>query len=285
MGGFVYVNGEVVEREAASVSAFDRSFLYGDGLFETVRAYDGVPFLMVEHLDRLAGSAGALGIPMPVRGTVAGAVARLIELNGLRDAYVRITLSRGTHAGALAPDEPLKPTLVIEAHELHPYPPELYERGARVIVSSLTHDSSSPVRRHKTTSYIAGVLARREAKNRGADEALLLDPAGRVAEGATSNVFCVRDRRLTTPPLEMNILPGVTRAAVIALARDAGHAVDEAPFGLAELQSADEVFLTNSLMEVMPARSVEGCELPGAPGPVTRTLCRAYAKLTARGRA
>ena len=285
MGGFVYVNGEIVGRDAATVSAFDRSFLYGDGLFETVRAYEGAPFRMDEHLDRLAGSAGALGIPMPARAAVADAVARLIDLNGLGDAYVRITLSRGTHAGALAPDEPPEPTLVIEARELRPYPPELYERGARAIVSSLTHDSSSPVRRHKTTSYITNVLARSEAKERGADEAILLDAAGRVAEGATSNVFCVRGGRLVTPPLDMNILPGVTRAAVIALAREAGHAVDEAPFGLAELRSADEVFLTNSLMEVMPVRSVDGREVAGAPDPVSCLLRRAYGELIARGRA
>jgi len=285
MGGFVYVNGEVVEREAATVSAFDRSFLYGDGLFETVRAYGGVPFLMAEHIDRLADSASALGIPMPARDALAGAAARLIELNGLGDAYLRITLSRGTHAGALAPDGPMEPALVIEARELRPCPSGLYERGAKVAVSSLTHDSASPVRRHKTTSYIASILAKREAKERGADEAVLLDAAGRVAEGATSNVFCVRGGRLATPPLDLNILPGVTRAAVIALGRTAGHAIDEAAFGLAELKYADEVFLTNSLMEVMPVRSVEGREIPNAPGPVTRLLRRAYGELAARGRA
>jgi branched-chain amino acid aminotransferase len=276
----VWLNGEFVPREEAMVSAFDRSFLYGDGLFETVRAYAGTPFKLAGHLKRLAASGEALGIVPP--DGLADAATELIERNGLSDAYVRITVSRGTHAGALAPDEPLAPTVLIEAKPLHPYPAELYERGAALTVSSLAHDSASPLRRHKTTSYLVSILAKREAKERGVDEALLLDPAGNVAEGATSNVFCVRGGELLTPSLDLNILPGLTRATVIDLARGAGIAVREERFGLAALTSANEAFLTNSLMEVMPVRFVDDHAFAPAPGPVTQSLAAAYHALASQ---
>jgi branched-chain amino acid aminotransferase len=283
MENLVYVNGRFVPREEASVPAFDRSFLYGDGLFETIRAYGGAPFLLDEHLDRLRHSAAELRIAASEKDALVGAVRALIEKNGLADAYVRLTLSRGTHAGALVPDDPPDPTVVVEARPLHPYPAALYERGAAVIVSSLKHDSASPVRRHKTTSYLTGILARSEAKERGADEALLLDHDGIVAEGATSNLFCLRDGRLVTPPLGLNILPGITRGAVLRLAREANLPVDERPFGLEELGSAAEVFLTNSLMELMPVRAIDAHTVPAVPGPATRALANAYRALTPRG--
>jgi len=276
MSRFVCLNGEIVERDAAKVSAFDRSFLYGDGLFETVRAYGGAPFMLAEHLARMANSAEALGIAMPTEGDVATVVGRLIEMNELADAYVRITLSRGTHTGQLVPDEPLRPTLLIDVRELHPYPAEMVERGATVVISSSVHNSASHVSRHKTTSYLAGILARREAKERGADEAILLDHAGHVAEGAASNVFCVRGGRLLTPPLDMNILPGVTRGCVIELARESGIEAAEARFGAEELKTADEVFLTNSLMEVMPVGLIDGVAPQAIPGSMTAALASSY---------
>ena len=281
MGQFVCLNGDIVERDAAMIGAFDRSFLYGDGLFETGRAYAGVPFMLSEHLARMADSADELGIVMPAAGDIATVVVRLIEMNELADAYVRITLSRGTHKGKLVPDEPPQPTLLIEARELHPYPAGMAERGAAVIVSSSVHNSASLVSRHKTTSYLANILAKREAEERGADEAILLDHTGHVAEGTVSNVFCVRGGRLLTPPLEMNILPGITRQCVLGLARNAGIEVEEAPFCAAALQSAGEVFLTNSLMEVMPVGSIDGSALASVPGSVTAKLATAYTSLVA----
>lgn len=276
----VYLNGEFIPRAEARVSAFDRGFLYGDALFETIRAYAGKPFLLDEHLARMANSAQELGILAPDRDELIRAIQTLIERNGLADAYIRITISRGIHAGTLAPDKPTVPTVLVEARQLHPYPLELYARGAKLTVSSFTHDSASRVRRHKTTSYITSVLARREAKERGADEALLLDSAGHVAEGATSNIFCVVRGNLVTPPLDMNILPGVTRAAVIRLSRDAGIDVNEVRFGIAELAGADEIFLTNSLMELMPVRAVDESPVRNCPGQVVRDLAERYRALT-----
>ncbi len=279
MGQFVCLNGDIIERDAAMVGAFDRSFLYGDGLFETVRAYGGVPFMLSEHLTRMGDSAAELGIVMPDAGDIATVVVRLIEMNELADAYVRITLSRGAHTGKLVPDEPTQPTLLIETRELHPYPAEMYERGASIIVSSSVHNSASQVSRHKTTSYLASILAKREAEERGADEAILLDHTGHVAEGTVSNVFCMRGGRLLTPPLDMNILPGITRQCVLGLARESGIEIEETPFRAAALQSADEVFLTNSLMEVMPVGLIDGGALANVPGPVTAKLATAYKKL------
>ncbi len=276
----VYLNGEFVPRDEARVSAFDRGFLYGDALFETVRAYGGKPFLLEEHLARMAGSARELGIPLPAEDELAGAVRALIERNGLGDAYVRITVSRGIHAGALAPDGPTEPTVLVEARKLHPYPAELYERGAKLTVSSFTHESASRVRRHKTTSYITSVLAKREAKQRGADEALLLDAAGHIAEGATSNVFCVVRGNLVTPPLERRIIVTLLIwAAVIRIARNAGMDVSEVRFGVTELAGADEIFLTNSLMELMPVRAVDEAPVPSCQGQVTRDLAERYRAL------
>jgi branched-chain amino acid aminotransferase len=281
MGQFVCLNGDIIERDAALVGAFDRSFLYGDGLFETVRAYGGVPFMMSEHLARMGDSAAELGIVMPDAGDIAAVVERLIEMNELSDAYVRITLSRGAHTGQLVPDDPPQPTLLIETRELHPYPAEMYQRGASVIVSASGHNSASQVSRHKTTSYLANILAKREAEERGADEAILLDHTGHVAEGTVSNVFCVRGGRLLTPPLDMNILPGITRQCIVGLARESGIEVEEVAFRAAALQSADEAFLTNSLMEVMSVGSIDGAAFANIPGPVTAKLAAAYKKLVA----
>jgi branched-chain amino acid aminotransferase group I len=275
----VWLNGEMIERDRATVSVLDRGFLYGDGLFETVRAYAGTPFQPAEHLARLQASGSVLGIPVP--DGLDKVIAQLIRANGLGDAYVRVTVSRGPHTGALAPDDPPTPTVLVEARPLHPYPVTLYERGAVAVVSSLPHDGSNPLRRHKTTSYLLSILARREAKQRGADEALLLDPAGNVAEGATSNVFCVRGGELFTPPLDLNILPGVTRATVIDLARRAGIPVREERFRLASLLYANEVFLTNSLMELLPLHFVEDHAFSPIPGPVTQVLAEAYRALVA----
>jgi branched-chain amino acid aminotransferase len=283
----VYLNGEFLPRDAARISPFDRGFLYGDGLFETVRAYAGRPFRLDAHLDRLAASAEALTIPAPDRAKLTGVVDELIRRNNLADAVVRIALSRGEHAGRLWPTAPAETTLLVEARPLRPYPTELYERGADCLVASVPHDAASGLRRHKTANYLPSILAKREAVEREADEAILLDPAGDVAEGATSNVFCVRHGRLMTPPLDLNILPGVTRATVIGLARDAGLNVAEARFGLPALATADEVFLTNSLMELLPVRRIFFCDgrscieaedhtLAPCPGPVTRRLAERY---------
>ncbi len=275
----VYLNGEFVERDAATISAFDRGLLYGDGLFETVRAYGGVPFALNEHLDRMAGSAAFLGILFPGKAVLVEAVGELIDRNGLADAYVRITLTRGEHTGTLVPDPSARPTLLVEARPLQPYPDALYRHGADVVISAHRHESSSPIRAHKTANYLPNILAKQEAAERGALEVVLLDPAGIVCECATSNLFCVIDGVLHTPPLDLNILPGITRRTVMGLARKAGVDVREERFTADILRSASEVFLTNSLMELLPVRSIAEAGQFAVPAEICNALHGAYREL------
>jgi branched-chain amino acid aminotransferase len=272
----VYLNGRLVDERRAVVSALDRGLLYGDGLFETMRAYGGRVFRLDQHLARMARSAKALRIPFDVKPD---AVTKLLRANGLADAYVRITLTRGVHGGDLGLDTGARPTQIIQARAFHAYPPRLYRRGMKVALADAVRPSRSAAGRHKTLSYIENLLARDAAKGRGFDETLFLDDRGFVAECATSNLFWAKKGTLFTPAASMNILPGITRAAVIEIARADGVKVKEGRFRLAELKRADEVFLTNSLMEVMPVREVAGKRI--FRHVATRGFALAYRRLVA----
>jgi branched-chain amino acid aminotransferase len=275
---FIWVNGLVVGSDEPVLRAFDRGLLYGDGLFETLRAYDGVPFLLEEHLSRLSESAWELRICDVLDGAaIEGAIAELLSLNGLRDAYIRITLTRGEHTGRLELEPAAEPTLIMVAQPLRPLPPSRYDPGSRAIIASVRQNADSPLPRHKTLNYLNNLLARTEARDRGADEALLLNTRGEVAEAASSNIFIVCQRGLVTPSLESNILPGVTRAEVLRLAREAGVPAEERIVCPDELRLAEEVFLTNSVAELVPIRAIEGRPVgSGSPGEVTRLLHTAY---------
>ena len=280
----VYLNGKFVDEKKALVSALDRGFLYGDGLFETMRAYSGRVFRLREHLRRLADSARALRIARAVpRAELEAAVARLLAVNGLGDAYVRITLSRGRHTGELGLDTGETPTLVMNAREYHGYPGELYARGMRLTLAESVRDTKSSVGRLKTLNYLENLIERDAAKRSGFDETLFLDETGFVVECATSNIFFVRDGDLFTPSAEMNLLCGITRAVVMELAAAGGRKVVEGRWRLEELRRSSEVFLTNSLMEIMPVREVAGLSIGGTvPGDVTRSLAAGYRRLVAQ---
>ena len=275
---FIWVNGEFRGAGAPLLSARDRGLLYGDGLFETLRAYDGVPFLLNEHLDRLSDSAAFLCIGDPPDAAALGqAITELLHRNGLRDAYVRITFTRGEHTGSLELEPAEAPTCIAVAQPLRPLPPSRYDPGSTAIIASTRQNADSPLPRHKTLNYLNNLLARTEARERGADEAILLNTRGQVAEAASSNLFLVRQGRLVTPSLDSNILPGVTRAEVLRLAREAGIPSEERTIRPDELQLADEVLLTNSVAELVPIRSIEGRTVgQGRPGAVTRRLHMAY---------
>lgn len=275
---FVDVNGAAVAADAPAVSALDRGFLYGDGLFETIRAYNGVPFLLADHLERLRASAAELRLVDSLdTEVIAQRLARLLEKCAADDAYVRITVTRGLHTGALDLRPAEAPTIAIMVRPMHPLPPELYERGVDTIVASIRQNVHSPVPRHKTLNYLEKLLAKTQAREQGAYEAILLNTRGHVAEGASSNVFLVRERRLVTPALEANILPGVTRRAVLALAAEAGAEAEERTVTPSEMREADEVFLTNSIVELLPVCAIDGRAVgSGAPGPLTRHLHARY---------
>ena len=275
---FVWVNGEVLRADAPALSARDRGLLYGDGLFETLRAYGGVPFLLDEHAARLNASAAALRMGAELDSAVLGdAIAGLLGLNELSDAYVRITLTRGPHAGRLELEPAREPTLVVVAQPLRPLPPSRYDPGSTAVVASIRQNADSPLPRHKTLNYLNNLLARTEAHDRGADEALLLNTRGEVAEAASSNLFLVLDGSLVTPSIEANILPGITRAEVLRLAGEAGKPTEERTVRPDELLAADEAFLTNSVAQIVPLRSIEGRPIGrGVPGEATRQLQATY---------
>lgn len=280
---FLWANGRVLRSDEPAVSARDRGLLYGDGLFETLRSYGGKPFLLAEHLRRLGESASALRMCDALdEAAIASAIAELLRANELSDAYIRITLTRGEHAGRLELEPAAAPTLIIVAQPLRPLPPSRYDPGSTAIIASVRQNAESPLPRHKTLNYLGNLWAKTEASGRGADEAILLNTRGEVAEAASSNVFLAINGALVTPSLEANILPGITRSTVLRLAVEAGIPAQERVVRPEELGRADEVFVTNSVAELVPIRAIEGRTVGrGVPGELTRRLHALYRALPA----
>lgn len=279
MAEIVYLNGSLVPLSEASISPLDYGFLYGFGLFETMRAYGGHVFRLDRHLARLARSAQTLGLPLPPLD-IEGAVLDTLRANRLSDARIRVTLSLGE--GEMVPDPATcrSPTVLILASEYKPRPAQVYERGFRAIVSSIRRNSQSPLSRVKSANYLESMLARREARAAAADEALFLNEKGLLAEASMSNLFLVAEDTLWTPGQESGVLPGITREAILELASREVIPAREREVGLAALLGAQEAFLTNSLIEVMPLTEVEGKPIgSGRPGPLTRRLMAAYREL------
>lgn len=280
----VYFNGRLVPASEAKVSAFDYGFLLGFGLFETMRSYDGHIFRLERHLARLMKSAEVLGMGQKLgKFDLGDACYQVLKANNLSDARIRLTVSAGV--GEIVPDPATcrEPTVFIVATRLVPLSDEVYQRGYRVVISSVRRNSGSPYSQHKSTSWLENVLARNEARAAGADEALLLNERGMVAECSASNIFLVRKGVLCTPPVESGVLPGVTREVVLELAQSVGISFKVMEVGLKELLRAEEAFLTSSIIEVMPLTQVEGKVIgDGKPGPVTRRLMRAYRELVTR---
>ncbi len=283
MDRLVYLNGRLVPAREAALSVMDYGFLYGYGLFETLRAYGGRPFRLQAHLDRLSAGVRELGIPVSVDG-LASAVQETLQANELIEARVRISLSIGP--GPMTPDASAchAPTVLVVTEPYSPPPESAYRRGFRATVSRWRRDSQSPLSRLKTANFLPGLLARREAKASGYDEALLLNEHGLLAEGSVCNVFLVKDGTLITPGVDSGVLPGITRQAVLELARSCGVPCEERDVPPDGLLAADEAFLTSSLIELMPLTQVDGEPIgSGAPGEVTRRITAAYRKLVASG--
>ncbi len=281
MSDYTYINGKFVPEGKAQVSVLDRGFLYGDGLFETMRAYYGQAFRIDDHLERLYRSCQELKIPLKMkREELKGVIGELLEKNDLTEAYLRLTLTRGLHTGSLSFDTCSSPTLVITARELSPYPPSYYQKGIRAIVASIRQNSFSPLSNHKSLSYLAYLLASEEARARDASEAILLNSKAEVTEGATSNIFLILNGEVVTPPEQAPLLPGITRKAVIEILPRLNLNCKICSILEKKLEEAEEVFITNSLMEVMPITSINGLKVgDGMPGPITRSIARAYRDL------
>jgi branched-chain amino acid aminotransferase group I len=284
MDNIVYLNGDFINSAEATVPLMDYGFLYGYGLFETMRAYEGKIFRLDDHLCRLAEAADTLGISINI-GEVSEAITKVLRVNQLREARVRLTVSRG--AGPMTPNPTAcaTPTVAVTAAPYEPLPEAAYQRGFHAIVSTMQRNSGSPLTGLKTANYLGNLLAREAARAAGADDAILLNERGELAEASASNLFLVTDGVLQTPPVEAGILPGITRAVVMELASGLDISARESTLSLEELYRADEAFLTNSIMEIMPLTQVEGKMVGnGMPGPVTVRLMAAYKETVRRAR-
>ena len=279
MSEIVYLNDSLVPRSKALISALDYGFLYGFGLFETMRAYSGRVFRLEYHLKRLAYAAKTLGLPIKTLA-LKGAVIDTIQANRLSEARVRITVSIGEGGMATDPSTCNKPTVLIVAEHYQPHPEQVYQKGFRAVVSSIRRNSQSPLSRLKSVNYLESILARQEARTAGVDEALHLNDKGLLAEASMSNVFLVSGGTLKTPRQENGILPGITRQTILELASQLGINTIEQGIRLDEFFQTEEAFLTNSLIEVMALTEIDGKPIgSGRPGPLTRRLMAAYKKL------
>lgn len=274
------VNGVLVTADEARISVFDSGFMQGIGLFETMRAYGGVVFCAAAHAQRLITSAKKLGwATTPTEQALLAAIEQVVGACEHSASRVRLTVTTGSLRSAEPSDEPCL-TIVATAAAGGGYPDEFYRRGARVTISNYRQQGHDPTVGHKTTSYFARLAALREAHAAGALEALWFTLDGKLAEGSISNVFVVRGEQLLTPTLETPILPGITRAAVLKLSKKLNIAANEQDLSIHDLLDADEVFLTNSMMEILPVIRVEKEDVGNArPGETTMRLLAAYREL------
>jgi branched-chain amino acid aminotransferase len=272
----VWANGVLLDEAAARVSPFDHGVLVGDGVFETVRVYDGTPFAWRRHLERLEYSAGGLGLTVPDHAELRAAADAVLHANKLVDGRLRITLTGGlAPLGSERGESP--PTVLVAATELRPHPPT-----STVVVVPWTRNERSAVAGLKTISYAENVRALAYAHEHGAGEAIFANTRGELCEATGSNIFLVRDGAVVTPPPECGCLLGVTRALVLALCVELGVPAAEPVLAIDALEHADEAFLTSTLREIQPITAVDGNALPPAPGPVTTRLTEAFTALVAR---
>jgi branched-chain amino acid aminotransferase len=279
MNSVVVIDGRLVSGDQACVSVFDRGFLYGDSVFEAIATRGGMPVDLEAHLARLVRSAEQVHIAMPVPWTrIAAEVDEALVASGNAESNIRVMLTRGQGALGLDPSSAHSPLRVIIVTPLHRPPREFYEQGIGVSTyrTQRTADATDAVGA-KVGNYLVAVLALRAARAHGSEEALIIDGTGHVVEGATSNVFAVIHGELFTPPVEAGILPGITRARLLEIARAHGIAYQEKALTVAELVSADEVFISSSIREVVPVVRIDGTPVGGGqPGPVARRLLAAY---------
>lgn len=276
----ISINGRIVPRDRALVSAADMSLLHGSGLFTTVRVYGGRAFRLHDHLERLLRSAADLYLNCTVGfGELLEMVEDVLDVGQMREGRLRVTVTAGDSPLVFAPvgEEPPRSNVVITLTELQAYPAELYRSGVSVIVSDHRHNPSDALAGHKTTSYLGQLLGLQEARSRHALEALRFTHDGRLAEASVANVFIVQEDRLITPPLSLGILPGVARGVALEVARESGLQPEERDITLQEVLDADEVLLTNSIMEVLPVVRVERRAIGDEKvGEAARALLAAY---------
>lgn len=275
-----WINGKVIAADKARISIFDRGFMYGDGVFETMRCYAGAVFKIDEHMARLERSLRKIRIRPPYsKSHLKSAIYDLLEANKLKSAYVRITITRGEGRFGIEHKDKLKPNTVIVAKEFGGYPRRILEKGISCRVVDTRQNERSILSGIKSLNFLNYIMARFEAKDRASDEAIVLNTKGYVTEAVTSNVFIVKGPSIATPSIASGALPGITRSVIMKLAKKLDIKISEKAISYKELLNAREVFLTNSLAEVLPVIRIGRKKIGrGLPGDITKLLHLSYQK-------
>jgi branched-chain amino acid aminotransferase len=279
----VYINGKLYDKADAKVSVYDHGLLYGDGVFEGIRVYEGKVFRLREHVDRFFDSARAIKLEIPLsREQMAEAITSTVQANAKRNGYIRAVVTRGAGYLGLDPRKTTDPQVIIIVDDISMYPPELYENGMEIVtVSTIRNHPNAVNPRIKSLNYLNNILAKIEAIQSGCLEALMLNHKGEVAECTGDNIFVVKRGVLKTPSVDAGILEGVTRNAVMELARAANIPVQETTLTRHDVYTADECFLTGTAAEVIPVVKCDGRPIgPGKPGPITKQLRDRFHQLT-----
>ena len=280
----IYINGKLFDKEDAKISVYDHGLLYGDGVFEGIRSYGGKVFKLAEHLDRLWNSAKVIWLEVPMsKDEMAGAIEQTLAVNGIKDGYIRVIVTRGRGTLGLDPSKCSDPQVIIIADRIALYPEELYRKGLEIVtVSTVRNHPAALSPRVKSLNYLNNILAKIEGLQAGCIEALMLNHLGQVSECTGDNLFLVRDGRVMTPPVEAGILEGITRQAVIDLSRqELDIEVREVPLTKHDVYIADECFLCGTAAEIIPVVKADSRTIgDGAPGKITHQLMAAFHELT-----
>ena len=278
------IDGHLCSKADATISVMDHGLLYGDGIFEGLRFYEGEIYELDAHLDRLLDSARAISLLIPLqRQEILTALDNAVLASGLADGYIRLLVTRGEGSLGLDPASCARPRIIIIVDELAMVSPAVLTQGATLIISSVRRLQADQIdSRIKSLNYLNQILARLEANAAGADEAVMLNDQGRIAEGTADNIFIVKNGNLLTPPLCEGSLAGITRSAIIACAQQARIEVQEAPLSAYDLYTADECFLSGTGAELIPVKEVSGRQIPSVRGPIFRQLHEAFCA-SARG--
>ena len=279
----VFIDGKFYDEANAKISVFDHGLLYGDGIFEGIRAYNGRVFKLKEHIDRLFCSAKAILLTIPMtHAEVSKAVVDTCRENGIRDGYVRLVITRGVGTLGLNPNKCKLASVIVIAGTIQLYPEEMYQNGMAIVTVPTVRNLHSAVNPAiKSLNYLNNILAKIEANNAGVEEAIMLNSEGYVAECTGDNIFILKEGKMFTPPLSAGALYGITRAAVVDLARQQGIEVTEPNLTRYDIFNADECFLTGTAAEIIPVTKVDGRIIgDGKPGATTHKLITAYRSLT-----